>query len=64
MSGDDLPELSSLASALDEMIERVDAIANRRVRADPDDALASDLFEVDRLLHSARRRLSRSLRQR
>ena len=60
----DRPELSSLASALDDLIGRVDVISSRRIAADPDDQLANDLFEVDRLLSSASRRMTRILRAR
>ena len=60
----DRAELSSLASVLDDLVGRIDAIASRRVRADPDDPVAADLFEVERSLRSASRRMSRALRSR
>lgn len=50
-------ELSSLTTALDELTSRVAAIAEPLVGTD-DDLLASDLFEVERSLREAVRRLA------
>lgn len=51
-------ELSSIQGTLEELAARVVAIADRR-DADPDDALAAGLYEVDRSLRNAIRRLER-----
>ncbi|MBW3669518.1 MAG: hypothetical protein KY443_09945 [Actinobacteria bacterium] len=51
-------ELSSLATALDELTTRVTGIAEGLQRARRDD-LASDLFAVEGLLDTARRRLGK-----
>ena len=53
-------ELSSLATALDELAGRVTAIAERLSGGDRDD-VAVELFEVERALGGARRRLGRLL---
>ena len=50
-------ELSSLTTALDELTSRVAAVAEPLAGTD-DDALASDLFEVERSLREAIRRLA------
>ncbi|MGH9132173.1 MAG: hypothetical protein ACRDWV_11020 [Acidimicrobiales bacterium] len=52
-----MPELSSLASALDELTKRVAAIAESYGRAGRDD-LAAELFAAERSLIAARRRLA------
>lgn len=51
-------ELSSLASALDELTRRVVGIAERYGRAGSDD-LAAELFAAERGLVGAHRRLSK-----
>jgi hypothetical protein len=61
---DETPELSSLAAVLDDLMNRVSSISGRRVVLDPDDQLANELFEVERLLSGASRRMTRLLRQR
>ena len=53
-------DLASLASTLDQMLERVDAAAAELRGTDRDDLLG-DLYEVERHLRSANRRLSRTL---
>lgn len=50
-------ELSSLASALDELTKRVAAIAERYRRVDRED-LAAELYAAERALLGAQRRLS------
>ena len=50
-------ELSSLTTALDELTSRVAAIAESLAGTE-DDLLASDLFEVERSLREAVRRLA------
>jgi hypothetical protein len=50
-------ELSSLTTALDELTSRVAAIAESLAGTE-DDLLASDLFEVERSLREAIRRLA------
>lgn len=56
-------ELSSVATALDEMAKRVAAIADG-LCGEERDALSADLFEVERVLGTAARRLSRALADR
>jgi len=51
-------ELSSLATALDELRARVGAIAERAA-AEHDDDTATELFAVERSLQGAARRLHR-----
>jgi hypothetical protein len=53
-------ELSSVATALDELAHRIAAIGEGLQGAERD-ALAADLFEVERTLGTAARRLSRAL---
>ena len=50
-------ELSSFTTELDELADRVAAMAEPLAGTD-DDALASDLFEVERSLREAIRRLA------
>ena len=50
-------ELSSLSSTLRELAERITGAAERSDTA-KDDALATDLFAVERSLQAAQRRLS------
>jgi hypothetical protein len=52
------PELSTLASTLDEVTRRVSALAEQ-TRDAGDEALAAELFGVERALTGALRRLSR-----
>ncbi len=56
-------ELSSVATALDELAQRVSAIGEALSGAERE-ALSSDLLEVERALGNAVRRLSRALDQR
>jgi len=56
-------ELSSLATALDELTTRVTAIADTYARARRDD-LATELYQVERSLAGARRGLARVLDER
>ena len=53
-------ELSSLATALDELTTRVTAIAERFSGTTRDD-VATDLFEVERSLQGASRRLAKAV---
>ena len=53
-------ELSSVATALEELALRVAAIGDA-LSGEERDALRSDLFEVERALGTAARRLSRAL---
>ena len=52
------PELSSLTTALDELTRRVAALAERHAGG-PLDALAQGLYEVERSMGEAGRRLAR-----
>ena len=56
------PELSSLATALDDLSRRVTTMAERRADGEPDD-VAAGLFEVERSLREARRRLKKVVDQ-
>jgi hypothetical protein len=56
-------ELSSLATALQELTGRVTGIADQ-LSGTQFDAMASDLFEVERALSAAQRRLGRILEER
>ncbi|HEX4539709.1 MAG TPA: hypothetical protein VH112_05630 [Acidimicrobiales bacterium] len=51
-------ELSSLATALDELTTRITAIADGYARGERDE-LAADLYAVERALTGAQRRLSK-----
>jgi hypothetical protein len=53
-------ELSSVATALDELAQRVSSIVDGLAGAERD-ALSADLLEVERALGNASRRLSRAL---
>jgi hypothetical protein len=53
-----IPELSSVATALDELLDRVSAIAERVVGPERE-AVTSELLEVERVLGTASRRLRR-----
>ena len=53
-------ELSSVATALDELARRVAAIGEGLTGAERD-ALSADLFEVERALGNASRRLGKAL---
>jgi hypothetical protein len=52
------PQLSTIASSLDDLTRRITELADRRA-PDPDDGLASELYEVERALQHASRRLQR-----
>jgi hypothetical protein len=54
-------EMSALATTLDELTARVTALA-QRLDHEPTEAVAIDLFEVERSLRSATRRLERARR--
>jgi hypothetical protein len=56
-SGPPLAELSSIATVLDDLTRRVTDIAERATGTS-DDWLAGDLFQVERSLGEARRRLA------
>ncbi len=55
------PQLSSIASALSELTDRLSAIAETMSRSDRED-VATALFEVERSLTTASRRLEEVLR--
>jgi hypothetical protein len=55
-----IPELSSVATALDELLDRVSAIADRLVGPERE-TVTSELLEVERVLGTASRRLRRLL---
>ncbi|MCP4436871.1 MAG: hypothetical protein GY812_15425 [Actinomycetia bacterium] len=53
-------DLTSLSSTLDQMLERVESAAGEIQGTDRDDLLG-DLYEIERHLRSANRRLIRAL---
>ena len=53
-------DLASLSSTLDQMLERVESAAGE-VRGTNRDDLLGDLYEIERHLRSANRRLRRAL---
>ena len=53
-------ELSSLTTSLEELVQRITALAEEASAAKRDD-VAGELFEVERTLQSASRRLTRLL---
>ncbi|HET9442211.1 MAG TPA: hypothetical protein VFO65_02740 [Acidimicrobiales bacterium] len=54
---DPRPELSSVSTALDELTRRLSAMAD--AVAGGDDNLSTELFEIERSLQHAHRRLAR-----
>ena len=54
---DPRPELSSVSTALDELTKRLSAMADANAKGDQN--LAVELFEIERSLRGAQRRLSR-----
>lgn len=52
----DAAHLSSLSTALDELTERITRLADD-LQGAPREDIASDLYEVERNLHAAARRL-------
>jgi hypothetical protein len=57
----DHAELSSLASALDDLTLRITVLADRHHNT-PTEDIAADLYEVERALRTAGRRLSKLVR--
>lgn len=53
-----LPELTSIAASLDELVQRLADIAEQQNR-DGDSSIATELYEVERSLNAGRRRLSK-----
>jgi hypothetical protein len=58
-SESDLAELSTVRAQVDELMQRVLAVAERYDDT-PDSAVAADLFAAERSLMSARRQLDRA----
>jgi hypothetical protein len=58
----DAAQLSSIESALTELTERVVAIADRHAGTASNEAVASSLYDVERNLLAASRRLETALR--
>jgi hypothetical protein len=56
----DLAELTTLRSQLEELAQRVEAVAGRYDDT-PDSQIASDLYAVERLLINARRSLDKAI---
>ncbi len=54
---DPRPELSSVSTALDELTQRLSAMADAAARGD--ETLATELFEIERSLQGAQRRLAK-----
>ncbi len=59
----DLAQLSSIATALDDLSARVTGIADRQAADPVQEAVARDLYDVERSLQTAARRLSTLLRR-
>ena len=57
----DLAELSSMATQIDELVERITKVAEKHRGGDRDD-IAIRLFEVERSLHGAGRNLQSAVR--
>ena len=53
----DAAHLSSLSTALDELTERITVLADD-FQSSPREDVAADLYEVERSLHTAHRRLT------
>lgn len=58
---DETAELSSLSTMLDDLVQRVVAVGDR-LQADRREGTAAELFEVERSLLAAKRRLDKALR--
>ncbi len=52
------PQLSTIASSLDDLTRRITELADSRANR-PDDAVASELYEIERALQHASRQLQR-----
>jgi hypothetical protein len=52
------PQLSTIASSLDDLTRRITQLADSRADR-PDDAVATELYEIERALQHASRRLQR-----
>ena len=57
----DLAQLSAIATALDDLTTRVTSIADR-FQGSPREDVAADLYDVERNLQAATRRVERLLR--
>jgi len=55
-------ELAPLATALDELTQRITDLAER-YRTGTDDQVSTELFEIERTLQQASRRLDRLVRE-
>lgn len=60
MSASDRAELSTLRAQIDDLVERVVAVADRYDDS-PDSAIASDLYAAERALLTTRRSLDRAI---
>ena len=58
----DLAQLSAIATSLDDLTKRVTAIADR-FQGSPREDVAADLYDVERNLQAATRRVERLLRE-
>lgn len=56
--GSDAAVLSSIATALEELTARVTAVADEHAKS-PDESVAVDLYDVERALRAANRRLAK-----
>jgi hypothetical protein len=61
MAEDSSPELASLSTALEELAQRVTAIADRHSSGAKREGMAAELYEVERSLRTAQRRLDKLL---
>lgn len=58
---DDLARLASMATTLDDLVERIEEVGNQ-FTGSKRESLAHDIFEVERSLRSAQRRLNKVVR--
>ncbi len=59
MADDPRPELSSVSTQLEELARRVTGIADRHAASDRTEGIAAELYEVERSLRTAQRRLDK-----
>ncbi len=58
----DLPELDSSATTIEDLVQRISALAEKHEK-EGDETVAADLYEVERSLRAAGRRLGALLRR-
>ena len=58
----DFPELDSSATTIEDLVQRISTLAEKH-QQDGDETVAADLYEVERSLRAASRRLGALLRR-